>query len=78
VSHSIQDQQSDFSATKFTLDVETLIHNSVTSFRSELANKSRKDRHYLCNRMILSISAGEWDLTQKAPDAVGIISRFKK
>lgn len=78
VSQSIQAQQSNFGAVKFTLDIETLIHNSVTSFRSELANKSRKDRHYLCNRLILSISAGEWDLTRQVPDAISIISKFKK
>jgi len=78
VSQSIQAKQSDFGAVKFTLDIETLIHNSVTGFRSELASKPRKDRHYLCNRLILSISAGDWDLIKQVPAAVDMISKFEK
>ena len=78
VAESIQAQQSDFGAVKFTLDIETLIHNGVTSFRSELANNNRKQRHYLCNRLILSISAGEWDLSQQLHDEVTIISDFEE
>jgi len=77
VAKSIQEQQTDFSAVKFTLDIETLIHNSVTSFRSELASKTRKQRHYVCNRLILSITAGEWGLNQKTPNAVATISEFQ-
>jgi len=77
VAKSIQEQHTDFGAVKFTLDIETLIHNSVTSFRSELSSKTRKQRHYVCNRLILSITAGEWDLSQKVPDAVAVISDFK-
>lgn len=76
VANSIQQQQTEFGAVKFTLDIETLIHNSVTSFRSELSSKTRKQRHYVCNRLILSITAGEWDLSQKVPDAVAVISDF--
>lgn len=78
VAHSIQMQQSDFGAVKFTLDIETLIHNSVTRFRSELADKPRKQRHYVCNRLILSITAGEWDLNRQVPNAVEIISKFEE
>ncbi len=78
VAHSIQAQQSDFGAVKFTLDIETLIHNSVTHFRSELADKPRKQRHYVCNRLILSITTGEWDLSQQVPNAVEIISEFEE
>lgn len=78
VTHTIQSQQSDFEAVKFTLNIETLVHNSVSGFRSKLAEKSRKDRHYVCNRMILSISAGEWDLDQQIPEAISIVNTFKE
>ena len=77
VTQAIQSQHSDFEAVKFTLDIETLIHNSVSAFRSELAKKNRKDRHYVCNRMILSVSAGEWNLDQQVPEALHLLSRFK-
>lgn len=78
VARSIQEQKSDFGAVKFTLDIETLIHNSVTSFRSELAGKPRKQRHYVCNRLILSITAGEWDLHKQVADAVTTITEFQE
>ena len=78
VAHSIQIQQSDFGAVKFTLDIETLVHNGVTLFRSELTNKSRKQRHYICNRLILSISAGEWDLHNQVSEAVSTINEFQE
>jgi len=78
VAHSIQTQQSDFGAVKFTLDIETLIHNSVTRFRSELAGKSGKQRHYVCNRLILSITAGEWDLNKQVADSVSTITEFQE
>ena len=77
VAESIQAQRSDYDAFKFTVDIESLINTSVAEFRSEMASHSRKHRHYLCNRLILSIMAGEWDLKQKVPDGVAIISKFK-
>ena len=78
VAHSIQKQQSDFGAVKFTLDIEALIHNGVSHFRSELAGKSRKQRHYVCNRLILSITAGEWDLNKQVTDAATTITEFQE
>ncbi|MGD8783370.1 MAG: hypothetical protein PVG75_02990 [Thioalkalispiraceae bacterium] len=78
VSQSIQAQRSDYDAVKFTLDVEALINRSVADFRTSLASKSRKQRHYLCNRLILSISAGKWDLQQRIPQAVTTISDFEE
>lgn len=78
VEKSIQSRQSDFDAVKFSLDIEAMVHNGVKNFQSELASKNRKDRHYLCNRLILSISAGEWDLEKQYPDEVSTISNFKE
>jgi hypothetical protein len=78
VAESIQKQRTDFDAVKFTLEIEALVNKSVSEFRAELAGKTHKQRHYLCNRLILSVSAGEWDLQRKVPNDVSIISKFKE
>ncbi|MGD8926644.1 MAG: hypothetical protein PVG20_07325 [Thioalkalispiraceae bacterium] len=78
VAKSIQKQRTDYDAVKFTLEIEALVNKSVSEFRANLASKGRKQRHYLCNRLILSVTAGEWDLQRKVPKDVTIISQFKE
>lgn len=77
VIQNIHETQSPQNAEKFSRDIDDLILNSVAGFKQELENKSRKDRHYVCNRLILSISAGDWDLSRQAPKAVKQITDFK-
>ena len=78
VADSISETQSGMDAERFGLDIDTAIHNGVKQFRQDLADKKRKQRHYLCNRLILAVTAGDWDLKVKVPEDVAVISKFKQ
>jgi len=75
--HSIAEQQNKFDAEKFSLEVDMAVQNAVTQFRQTLANYPRQEQHYVCNRLVLSVRAGEWDIRVREPGAGQMILDFE-
>ena len=75
---SVKHNASAFVAEKMALEMESVVAQSVQQSSNEFTAKSRKEQHYLCNRLILSIAAGERDLQQLHPAATQRVMGFKQ
>ena len=65
VINNIKQDSSAFVAEKMVLDMDLSVSQEVEQFLHNFRNKGRKEQHYLCNRLILSISDGEHDLERQ-------------
>ena len=74
---SIARTQNSFNAEKFALEIDIAVQNTVSRFEQTLANYPHKDRHYVCNRLILSVQAGEWDAQSREPQAAQTLREFE-
>ncbi len=70
-------QHSPLAADKLMLEMDALVRQGVTQFKQYLAEQTQKQRHYLCNRLILSVQAGEWDLKTQIPQALETLRKGK-
>ncbi len=77
VLQNVRQLNSPFAAEKLALEIDTLISSQVTTFEQDFSQKPRKQQHYLCNRLILSISTGEHDLANTTPAATRLIMEYK-
>ncbi len=77
VASTIEKYDSIFAAEKFYLKIDSQVYDSTQIFKAEIANKSRKQQHYFCNRLILSTAMGEWDLVNVIPEHVQRVKSFK-
>lgn len=77
LANSIQQRQNGFDAEKYVLDIALAVQNGVNSFKQKLASYPPAQRRYLCKRLVLSVSAGEWDIRKKYPAAYKHINDFK-
>ncbi len=77
IARTIETYDSIFAAEKFTLKIDSQIYDSTQKIKAEITNKSRKQQHYLCNRLILSTAMGEWDLLKLIPEHVRRVNKFK-
>ena len=66
-----------FEAEKLDLKIDAQIIAHIENLKTNLASNKRKQQHYLCNRLILSISAGEWDIDRVIPEHRQRILTFK-
>ena len=73
----IETHDSTFAAEKFQLKIDSQVYDSTQKFKDEMAIKSRKQQHYLCNRLILSTAMGEWDLVNTIPEHFQRVNEFK-
>lgn len=74
---SIKNQHGEFNTEKYALQVDVLVQNGVSTLKYKLQSYNPKQRHYLCNRIVLSVSTGEWDIDRKIPEAYQMIKSFK-
>jgi len=72
----ISHKQTPLDAEQFALAIDTAVQRSVQQCRQALAAYPKKQQHYLCNRLILSVTAGEWDVQVKQHDAYSILENF--
>ncbi len=77
VASTIEIRDSSFAAEKFRLKIDAQVYDGAQKFKNEMASKSRKQQHYLCNRLILSTAIGEWDLVKVIPQHVQRVLQFK-
>jgi len=68
---------SPFVAERLDLKIDAQIHQHNQNVENILVRNSRKRQHYLCNRLILSIAAGEWDLSKQIPEHRQRVLRFE-
>lgn len=66
-----------FAAEKMTMDIDARINKDVEDFMHTFKNTGRKDQHYLCNRLILSIPDGEHDLNVQNASETKALKDFK-
>ncbi len=74
---NIKQRQNGFDAERYVLDIELAVQNGVTSFKKKLDSYPPAQHHYLCKRLVFSVSAGEWDIGKKYPDDYKYINDFK-
>lgn len=74
---SIKEKSNPFEAEKYALTTERIIQDSVAEFKNKLKAYPTKQRHYLCNRLILSTASGERDIATKQVNACKLISDLK-
>lgn len=77
VIESVKQHASPFIAEEMALKMDNVIKQTTKQQISEFRAKSRKQQHYLCNRLILSVTAGEQDLQQQNPDETARLMTFK-
>jgi len=75
---SVKQHASAFIAEKMALDMDNLVTKSVQQLSNEFAARPVKEQHYLCNRLILSITTGERDLLQQDPAETRRLMDFKQ
>lgn len=73
---SIQQEHSRFAAELFALDIDKAVHQTVQHFEHSLATYPAPQQHMLCNRLILSVRAGDWDVSRKRAGAFAILKNF--
>ena len=78
VIESVRQYASPFIAEKMALEMDHVVSQSVQHLTTEFTMKSRKEQHYLCNRLILSTAAGERDLQTQNPDETHRLMTFKQ
>lgn len=74
---SVKQSNSLFAAEKLALELDHLVSSKAKAFRQDFQNRTRKQQHYLCNRFILSVTAGERDLSNEIPEATHLIMEYK-
>lgn len=72
----IKHKQSRFAAELFALDIDKAVQHSVAQFHRRLAAYPHVQQHQLCNHLILSIRAGDWDVARKHAKAFAILENF--
>jgi len=77
ISKTIETHDSSFAAEKFYLKIDSQVYDSTQQFKVDLENKSRKQQHYLCNRLILSTAMGDRDLVKVIPEHYQRVNKFK-
>lgn len=73
---SLKQQQSGITAETFDLNLNRLIQQSVEHERDKLARYSPVQQHTICNHLILSVRAGDWDISHKQAKAYAILENF--
>jgi hypothetical protein len=74
---NIRQSASPFTAEKMALDMDSLVSTDVNAFMLEFKEKGRKEQHYLCNRLILSIPDGDHDLVTQNSTETKLLLEFK-
>jgi hypothetical protein len=77
VTHDLAIHNSAFAADNFALQIDQLIYDGVNTAIQELSQKTRKEQHYLCNRMILSVSTGDWNLSNRVKNDYEKVLNYK-
>ena len=75
--NNIRQSASPFAAEKMALDMDVLVSTDVNTFMQEFRDKGRKEQHYLCNRLILSIPDGDHDLATQTSTETKQLLDFK-
>lgn len=73
---SLKQQQSGITAETFDLNLNRLIQQSVQGERHRLAHYPPTQQHTICNHLILSVRAGDWDVSHKQAKAYAILENF--
>lgn len=73
----IRQSASPFTAEKMALDMDVLVRTDVNAFMQAFRDKGRKEQHYLCNRLILSIPDGDHDLATQNSTEAKLLLEFK-
>ena len=73
---SIKQNRSRFAAEKFGLDIELAVQQSVRHIEHALAAYPPQQQHALCNHLILSVNAGDWDVQHKQAEAFAIVQSY--
>jgi len=73
----IKTQQNPFNAEKYALDMDKLVNVGITQFKNKLAGYPTRQRHYICNRFILSSAKGDRDIAVLQPEVFKQINDFK-
>ena len=68
--------QTTTNAEKYTEQINYLIDSNVRGIQQKLAQYPVEQRQPLCHRLMLSISAGDWDVAKALPDTQQIITRY--
>jgi hypothetical protein len=72
----LKQEQSRFSAELFALNIDKVVRQTVLRFEHTLAAYPARQQHQLCNRLILSVRAGDWDISRKQAKAFAILKYF--
>jgi len=72
----IKREQSRFAAELFALDIDKAVQHSVQQFQHNLAGYPPPQQHRLCNHLILSVRAGDWDVARKQAKAFAIMENI--
>jgi hypothetical protein len=72
----IEQQQTSANAKNYAEQIDYLIDSNVRAIQSKLAQYPPQQRQPLCHRLMLSITAGDWDIAKVMPEAQQIITRF--
>lgn len=73
---SLKQQQSGITAETFDLNLNRLIQQSVQHERDRLAHYPPAQQHAICNHLILSVRAGDWDVSHKQAKAYATLENF--
>lgn len=72
----IAQQQATVNAAKYAEQIDYLIDSNVRGIQEKLAQYPPAQRQPLCHRLMLSITAGDWDIARALPEAQQIITRY--
>lgn len=69
-------QHTTTNATQYAEQIDYLIDSNVRGIQEKLAQYPPAQRQPLCHRLMLSITAGDWDIAKALPEAQQIITRY--
>ena len=72
----IKQTQSQFAAEMFALDIDRSVEHTVQEFKSTLAAYPVQQQHTVCNRLILSVRNGDWDVRHKQAEAFSLLQKY--
>jgi len=74
---NVKQTSSAYNAEKMVLDIDALVSRDTELFMQQFKDRRRKEQHYLCNRLILSIPEGDHDLVKQNPSESTQLREFK-
>jgi hypothetical protein len=74
---SLQQEQSAYTAETFALDIDLVVQQSVKHLEQRLAAYPPPQQHTVCNHLILSVKAGDWDVQHKQAEAYSILENYR-